>query len=107
MKALNKLAKFLFVSVLVFWLAPLNAATSSFIIDTDAGLDDIIAISYILNRPDISVKAITITGNGLTSCESGFRIISGLLSLKENHYSCRLWPGQTVAGKPPLSTAFD
>jgi hypothetical protein len=35
-------------------------AARPFIIDTDVGVDDVVAMLYLLQRPDISVKAITI-----------------------------------------------
>lgn len=41
------------------------------IIDTDMALDDWMAILYMLNRTDVEVKAITVTGAGEAHCSPG------------------------------------
>jgi len=51
------------------------------IIDTDVGVDDVIAILYLLQRPDINVKAITIASTGNAHCEPAMRNMLGLLKL--------------------------
>lgn len=56
-----------------------------FIIDTDMGTDDAIAIAYFLKRPDITVKAILIEGNGDAHCLPAYENALGLLKLL--HYS--------------------
>lgn len=61
--------------------APQETAPREFIIDTDMGMDDAIAILYLLKRPDIKVKAITIEGNGNTRCKPAFANVHGLLKL--------------------------
>lgn len=33
-------------------------------IDTDVGSDDVMAILYLLSRPDVDVRAITVSGTG-------------------------------------------
>jgi pyrimidine-specific ribonucleoside hydrolase len=55
--------------------------TTPVVIDTDAGADDIMAILYLLRRPDIRVKAITVSGTGLAHCEGGIRTVLGLLEV--------------------------
>lgn len=51
------------------------------IIDTDMAGDDWMAILYLLNRPDISVEAITVTGTGEAHCEPGVRNAMRLTAL--------------------------
>ena len=51
------------------------------IIDTDVASDDWMAILYLLRHPDVSVKAITVTGTGEAHSEPGARNSLGLLAL--------------------------
>jgi len=50
------------------------------IVDTDAGADDLIAIAFLLSRPDIHVEAITIV-NGEAHVPAGGRNVLRLLAL--------------------------
>jgi pyrimidine-specific ribonucleoside hydrolase len=50
------------------------------IIDTDAGGDDLMAIAFLLSRPDIRVEAITVV-NGMAHVPAGARNILRLLEL--------------------------
>lgn len=50
------------------------------IIDTDAGSDDLMAIAFLLSRPDIHVEAITVV-NGMAHVQSGGRNVLRLLEL--------------------------
>jgi inosine-uridine nucleoside N-ribohydrolase len=43
--------------------------------------DDLWAILYLLQRPDVSIKAITVSGTGETHCEPGVRHALGLVAL--------------------------
>ena len=43
--------------------------------------DDWMAVLYLLRRPDVDVRAITVTGAGETHCEPGIRHALGLLAL--------------------------
>ncbi len=54
------------------------------IVDTDAGSDDLIAIAFLLSRPDIRVEAITIV-NGMAHVQAGGRNVLRLLALAERH----------------------
>jgi pyrimidine-specific ribonucleoside hydrolase len=51
------------------------------IIDTDMAPDDWMAILYILQRPEIDLRAITVTGTGEAHCEPGVRHALGLVAL--------------------------
>ncbi len=52
------------------------------IIDTDAGSDDLMAIAFLLGRPDVRVEAITVV-NGLAHVRPGARNIARLLELAD------------------------
>lgn len=71
---------------LCLWLgaATTSFATTPFIIDTDAGVDDIIAITYLLQRPDIDIKAITIASDGSAHCLPAMHNLLGLLQLMKH-----------------------
>jgi pyrimidine-specific ribonucleoside hydrolase len=51
------------------------------IIDTDMAADDWLAILYLLQRPDVAVKAITVSGTGEAHCDPGVRNAMNLLML--------------------------
>jgi len=51
------------------------------IVDTDMGTDDWMAILILLRSPKVDVKAITVTGAGLTRIEAGTKNALNLLSL--------------------------
>jgi inosine-uridine nucleoside N-ribohydrolase len=54
------------------------------VIDTDMAVDDWMAILYLVQRPDVGVEAITVTGTGEAHCNPGRRNALGLLSLAGN-----------------------
>ncbi len=51
------------------------------IIDTDLAADDWLAILYLLQRPEVSVKAITLTGAGEVHCDPGVANAMKLVAL--------------------------
>jgi pyrimidine-specific ribonucleoside hydrolase len=51
------------------------------IVDTDAGLDDAIAILYLAASPEVDLRAVTVSGTGLAHCFPGANNIVGLLEL--------------------------
>lgn len=68
-------------------VAPTNSANPlPVVIDTDMALDDWLAILYLLNRTDVDVKGITVTGAGEAHCGPGVRNALKLVKLadKEN-----------------------
>ncbi len=78
--------KFLFGLLIIFlslWLcvAQSQQAKREFVIDTDVGIDDAIAILYMLQRPEIKVKAITIESDGNAHCDPAFANTQSLLQL--------------------------
>jgi len=54
------------------------------VIDTDMAADDWMAILFLLQRSDVQVKAITVTGAGEAHCEPGVRNALGLVALAGN-----------------------
>lgn len=51
------------------------------VIDTDMAADDWLAILYLLGRPDVDVKAITVTGAGKAHCSAGTQNALDLVAL--------------------------
>lgn len=51
------------------------------VVDTDLALDSVMALLYLLGRPELDVRAITVSGTGEVHCDSGVRIAAGLLAL--------------------------
>jgi inosine-uridine nucleoside N-ribohydrolase len=60
---------------------PLNPDARPVIVDTDMALDDWMAILYMLRRPDVDVKAITVSGTGETHCDPGVQNVHDLAAL--------------------------
>lgn len=58
---------------------PLATTTKAVIVDTDLAVDDMQAILYLLSRPDVDVRAITINGTGITRCAAGLRNMRAIL----------------------------
>lgn len=53
------------------------------VIDTDMSIEGMMSILYLLDRPEIEVLAITVSGTGLVHCDSGVGQALGLLALSE------------------------
>jgi pyrimidine-specific ribonucleoside hydrolase len=60
---------------------PFTGVPRPILIDTDMAGDDWMAILYLLNRPDLSVKAITVSGTGEAHCEPGVKNAASLAAL--------------------------
>jgi inosine-uridine nucleoside N-ribohydrolase len=61
--------------------APSSAAgRMKVMVDTDAGLDDLIALAFLLSRPEVDLQAITIV-NGMARVDRGSRNVCRLLAL--------------------------
>lgn len=58
---------------------PLASTVRPVIVDADLAVDDMLAILYLLARPDVNVRAITITGTGITRCAAGLSNMRALL----------------------------
>jgi pyrimidine-specific ribonucleoside hydrolase len=51
------------------------------VVDTDMGTDDVMALLYLLQRPDVLVDAVAVEGDGLAHCRRGVHNARALLSL--------------------------
>ena len=60
---------------------PATSQPRAIVIDTDMAADDWMAILYLLQRQDMMVRAITVTGIGETHCAPGIRHALGLEAL--------------------------
>ena len=60
---------------------PFTGQPRPVVIDTDMAADDWMAILYLLQRADVTVTAITVTGAGEAHCEPGTRHAAGLVAL--------------------------
>lgn len=81
-----RIYRYLCIYILCFlttfsWAATQPAPQRDFIVDTDVGIDDVLAIAYILHRPEITVKAITIESNGNAHCEPAYANLFNVLKL--------------------------
>lgn len=61
--------------------AAANADLRHVVVDTDLAFDDIMALLYLLQRDDVAIDAITITGTGEAHCDPGVRNALALLAL--------------------------
>ena len=87
MLALNKYLTHCFstcLAIVTIFVTSVAYTAKPFIIDTDAGIDDVIAILYLLQRPDIQIKAITIAADGSAHCKPALHNIHGLLQLAKH-----------------------
>src|SRR4051812_30271867 len=71
----------LLLGVLSFALPAAAATPKPVVIDSDMTTDDYMATLYLLNNPNFSVKAITVTGTGWAFCDAGVRAATGLVAL--------------------------
>lgn len=51
------------------------------VVDTDMGQDDMMALLYLLQRTDVRVEAVTVSGTGLAHCAAGVGIALSLLDV--------------------------
>jgi inosine-uridine nucleoside N-ribohydrolase len=63
---------------------PSTATTKTIVIDTDMAVDDWMAILFLLQRPDVTVEAITVSGTGEAHCGPGTRNALDLAALAGN-----------------------
>lgn len=91
---MNYSRSLLFISILAallftqFTPQPTTAQTDlspiPIIIDTDMAIEDWIAILYAVQRADLNVRAVTVSGNGETHCDPGVQNTMNLLALAGN-----------------------
>jgi purine nucleosidase len=63
-------------------VAPVSAqgAARTLVISTDLGIDDLVAIAWLVNSPEIEVPAILVAGTGLASCPAAVDDARALLA---------------------------
>lgn len=69
---------------ILFFLAKNSYAFHPLIIDTDVGVDDVVAMLYLFQLPNVNIKAISIESDGNAHCKPALRNTLGLLTL--THY---------------------
>jgi inosine-uridine nucleoside N-ribohydrolase len=78
------------------------------VVDTDMGQDDMMALLYLLQRPDLRVGAIAVSGTGLAHCGPGVRIALSLLEVagapEDVPVSCG--PEEPLPGEYPYPGTF-
>jgi len=62
---------------------PLPEGPVSLLVDTDVAPDDLMAIAFLVAAPDVSIRAITVSGTGEVRCDAGVRIVLDLLDRLE------------------------
>lgn len=62
-------------------LAAVPAGSRGVVIDTDMGLDDALALLYLGSRSDVTIRAVTVEGDGLAHCGPGVTNARALLGL--------------------------
>ena len=73
------------------------------VIDSDMTTDDFMATLYLLNDPDFSVKAITVTGTGWAFCDAGVRAALGMVALAEYaEVPTSCWTDKPLLGDSPV-----
>ena len=73
------------------------------VIDSDMTTDDFMATLYLLNNPDFSVKAITVTGTGWAFCDAGVRAALGMVELADySDVPVSCWTDKPLLGDSPV-----
>ncbi|MEO5987002.1 MAG: nucleoside hydrolase, partial [Candidatus Limnocylindria bacterium] len=62
---------------------PLAEGPVQLLVDTDVAPDDLVAIAFLVAAPDVSIRAISVSGTGEVRCDAGVRIVLGLLDRLE------------------------
>ena len=65
-------------------------APTPLVVDTDMSTDDVLALLYVARSPSLDLRAVTVSGTGLTTCPAGARNVLQLLA---------------VAGRPDVPVA--
>lgn len=49
------------------------------VVDTDLGIDDVLALAFLTQRPDVELRAVTLSGVGVARCDPGLQDLAALL----------------------------
>jgi pyrimidine-specific ribonucleoside hydrolase len=58
----------------------LPASSIRVVVDTDAAIDDLVALTFLLASDDVDVLAITVSGTGEVRCPAGIGVVQALLA---------------------------
>ncbi|WP_243056646.1 nucleoside hydrolase [Nocardioides sp. SR21] len=58
-----------------------DADATPVVFDTDLAPDDLVALTFLLRRTDVSVEAVTIAATGLVGCDPGVELVANLLAV--------------------------
>jgi pyrimidine-specific ribonucleoside hydrolase len=104
--------KKVFLSLLVLFIASNNWAQPlpvklkhTIIIDTDAAIDDMRAISFMLSRPEITIQAVLLSDGTLTPVEGADKVFSLLKEFKRESISVAC--GEVLKGVNPPWRQFN
>ncbi len=82
--------------------AATSAAPSSgvpVVVDTDLAVDSVMALLYLLGRPEVDIAAIMVSGTGEVRCGPGAEIAAGLVALAgKDGIPVACGPGEPLAG---------
>lgn len=77
------------------------------VIDTDMAAEGVMSILYLLGRPELDVRAITVSGTGLVHCEPGVAQVLGLLELVgAGDIPVACGPEEPLAGRNTFPTSW-
>jgi pyrimidine-specific ribonucleoside hydrolase len=77
------------------------------VVDTDMAAEGMMSILYLLASPDLSVRAITVSGTGLVHCEPGVRQALGLVELaRVGDVPVSCGPEQPLDGQNAFPTSW-
>ena len=69
------------------------------VVDTDLAIDGVMALLYLLGRPEVDVAAITVSGTGEVRCGPGAEIAAGLVALvRTDGIPVACGPSEPLAG---------
>lgn len=55
-------------------------APTPVVVDTDAAIDDLVALAFLLASDDVDVRAVTVSGTGEVRCPAGIGVVQALLA---------------------------
>lgn len=90
MKINNRWLGCLFIVLNLFFFTPVFAK-QSLVVDTDMGVDDVIALLYLLQNKQVTIPAITIIANSAKQCDAASKQVSELIKLTHHipvPYAC-------------------
>lgn len=72
-----------YLCCLITLILAMNVSAKSLIFDNDMAIDDWAALLFLLQHPDVNVKAVTVAASGESHCEPGLKNANALLELSK------------------------